>query len=155
MRIAVVCTGNICRSPMGEVILQDHVRRTAGMETVDVTSAGTARWHVGEPMDARAAASLRRGGYSTDASMGSWATAEFLRDIDLAVAMTREHRQDLLARRPDLRVVLLRELLGEGSLDVPDPYFGNDDDFDRCRDTLERAIPELLREIRRVLDLST
>ena len=64
--------------------------------------------------------------------------------------MTREHRRDLLATRPDLRVVLLRELLGEGALDVPDPYFGTDDDFDVCRETLERAIPALLQEIREI-----
>jgi protein-tyrosine phosphatase len=140
---------------MGEVILRDHVRRSADLAAVHVTSAGTARWHVGKPMDHRASAALRRGGYSDDASLGAWATPEFLHDIDLAVAMTREHRSDLLARRPDLSIVLVRELLGEGSLDVPDPYFGNDNDFDICRETLERAIPALLREIRRGLDPST
>ncbi len=135
---------------MGEAILKHHVRRAGGLDDVEVSSAGTARWHVGEPMDHRAAASLQRGGYSPDAGVGAWATPEYLRDIALAVAMTREHRRDLLATRPDLRVVLLRELLGEGALDVPDPYFGTDDDFDVCRETLERAIPALLQEIREI-----
>lgn len=120
-----------------------------------VTSAGTARWHVDEPMDHRAAAALRRGGYEPDASPGIWATREFLDTIDIAVAMTREHRRDLLALRPDLPVLLVREVLGHGLLDVPDPYFGDDRDFDACRETLELATPTLIQEIVRLRDLST
>lgn len=152
--MAVICTGNICRSPMGEVILRHALRSTPGAEGIEVTSAGTARWHVNEPMDPRAAAALRRGGYEPDATPGIWATKDFLAGIDVAVAMTREHRQDLLTLRPDLTVLLVREVLGHGSLDVADPYFGNDSDFDTCRETLERATPGLIQEILRARDLS-
>lgn len=135
--------------------MRHALRGEPGGDEIVITSAGTARWHVDEPMDPRAAAALRRGGYEPDASLGIWATREFLEGIDVAVAMTREHRHDLLALRPELTVLLVREVLGHGSLDVPDPYFGNDQDFDACRETLESATPGLIREILRVRDLST
>ena len=76
---------------MGEVILKHHVRRAGDLDDVEVSSAGTARWHVGEPMDHRAAASLQRGGYSPDAGVGAWATPEYLRDI----ARSEEHTSEL------------------------------------------------------------
>ena len=153
MKVAMICTGNICRSPIGEVVLAHAVSRDPSLASrVVVTSAGTARWHVGEAMDHRAASALRRAGYEADASLGMWATAEYLSDLDLAIAMTREHRHDLLERRPDLDVLLLREVLGQGTLDLADPYFGNDDDFDACVRALEEAVPLLLEEIRRRLD---
>lgn len=139
---------------MGEVILREALASIPEAAGIEVTSAGTARWHVDEPMDPRAAAALRRAGYSTDATPGIWATAEFLQGVDVAVAMTREHRSDLLARRPDLTVLLVREVLGHGALDVPDPYFGSDADFDACLETLELATPDLIREILRRRDLS-
>lgn len=140
---------------MGEVILRHALRATPGAESIEVTSAGTARWHVDEPMDHRAASSLRRGGYEPDATPGIWATKEFLAGIDVAIAMTREHRSDLLNRRSDLDVLLVREVLGHGTLDVPDPYFGADEDFDACRETIELATPALIQEILRLRDLST
>ena len=139
---------------MGEVILRDALTVHLNAADIEVTSAGTARWHVGEPMDPRAAASLRRGGYEPEASPGIYANAEFLHTIDVAIAMTREHRTDLLARRPDLPVLLVSEVLGQGTLDVPDPYFGSDEDFDACRATLESAAPLLVSEILRLRDLS-
>jgi protein-tyrosine phosphatase len=139
---------------MGEVILRDALAKVPNAAGIEVTSAGTARWHVDEPMDHRAAAALRRAGYEPQATPGIWATADFLQSVDVAIAMTREHRSDLLARRPELAVLLVREVLGHGALDVPDPYFGTDADFDACRETLELATPELIREILRLRDLS-
>ena len=151
-RVSVICTGNICRSPIGEVLLRDAVSREQDLaQRVEVASAGTAHWHVGERLDPRAAAALRRAGFPDDASLGAFANAEYLTHVDLCIAMTREHRHDLTSRRPDLPVVLVRELLGEGPLDVADPYFGTDDDFDACLATLQRAIPEMLAELRRRL----
>ena len=61
MRVAVVCLGNICRSPMADVVLEQRFH-DAGLD-IEVVSAGTAGYHVGKPMDARAAATLRSAGY--------------------------------------------------------------------------------------------
>ena len=62
-RIAVVCLGNICRSPMADVVLNDRVESAGLAERVEVVSAGTGGWHVGGPMDRRAAALLTTHGY--------------------------------------------------------------------------------------------
>jgi protein-tyrosine-phosphatase len=148
MKVAVICTGNICRSPIGEILLREAIAATPAMaQRVAVTSAGTANWHVGKEMDPRAAAALQRAGLPTDASLGAFASAELLREFDLVVVMTREHRTDVLARHPEADVLLVRELLGHGSMDVADPYYGHDNDFDDCLAMLRDATPLVVREI--------
>ncbi|WP_254052175.1 hypothetical protein [Aeromicrobium sp. A1-2] len=59
-RVAVVCLGNICRSPMAHVVLEDRLERAGLADRVSVASAGTGDWHVGQPMDRRAAGPPRR-----------------------------------------------------------------------------------------------
>ena len=65
-RVEIVCPGNICRSPIGEVVLRAKLAE-AGIDDVVVTSSGTGGWHAGDPMDPRAAAALRRRGYDGSA----------------------------------------------------------------------------------------
>jgi protein-tyrosine phosphatase len=107
-------------------LLRDHVL---------VTSAGTANWHVGSPMDPRARAALDRAGYPTAGSLGAFADRDFLDRQDLVAVMTREHRSDVHARLNNkaTEVVLWRNLIDNGKdLDVADPYYGGDDEFDEC-----------------------
>ncbi|CAB4875166.1 unannotated protein [freshwater metagenome] len=152
MKVAVICTGNICRSPMGEILLREAIADIPDMaQRVEVTSAGTANWHIDKPMDPRAAAALQRAGLPTDATLGAFASAELLREFGLVLVMTREHRTDVLARHPEADVLLVRELLGHGSMDVADPYFGRDEDFDTCLAMLREVTPLVVREIRRRL----
>jgi len=66
-RIALVCLGNICRSPMAHVVLADHLDRAGLAAKVEVSSAGTGGWHVGKPMDPRAATALVGEGYDPSA----------------------------------------------------------------------------------------
>ena len=148
MKVAVICTGNICRSPSGEILLREAIAATPGLaERVEVTSAGTANWHVGKEMDPRAAAALQRAGLPTDATLGAFASAELLREFGLIVVMTREHRSDVLARHPEADVLLVRELLGHGSMDVADPYYGRDEDFDDCLEMLREVTPLVVKEV--------
>ena len=152
MKVAVICTGNICRSPMGEILLREAVRQDQFLaERVEVTSAGTANWHVGKPMDPRAAAALERAGLPIDATPGLFASSAVLQEIDVNVVMTREHRNDIVTRHPQADVLLVRELLGHGSMDVADPYYGNDKDFDECLAMLREVTPLVLVELRRRL----
>ncbi|MEI8148273.1 MAG: low molecular weight protein-tyrosine-phosphatase [Actinomycetes bacterium] len=148
MKVAVICTGNICRSPIGEILLREAIAAVPEMaQRVEVTSAGTANWHVGKEMDPRAAAALQRAGLPTDATLGAFASAELLRELGLVVVMTREHRTDVLARHPEADVLLVRELLGHGSMDVADPYYGQDQDFDDCLAMLRDVTPLVVREL--------
>jgi protein-tyrosine phosphatase len=77
--VAAVCTGNICRSPMAEVLLKHLIAEDPELrDLVSVTSAGTARWHVGDEMDARARGALDRAGYRVAGTPGLYADANFL-----------------------------------------------------------------------------
>jgi protein-tyrosine phosphatase len=127
-------------------LLRDHVI---------VTSAGTANWHVGSPMDPRARAALDRAGYLDAGSLGVYADADFLGRQDLVVVMTREHRDDVVRRLSGAAtdVILWRDLLDDGlDLDVADPYYGDDNEFDECLAVLSVGAQRLTALLRTRLD---
>lgn len=136
LRVGTICTGNICRSPMVEVILQDLIALDPVLKGhVLVTSAGTARWHVGSPMDERARRALNRAGYYQLGSPGAFADTTYLDRQDLVLVMTREHRHDVYQRLSNTTtdVVMWRNLLEPGlDLDFADPYYDGDEAFDDC-----------------------
>ena len=156
LRVSVICTGNICRSPMGEVIFRHHVDADESLRgRVQVTSAGTANWHVGEPMDRRARDALDRAGYVGAGSPGAYADRAYLERQDLLIVMTREHLHEVRERvgRPLPDAVLLRSFADDGhGRDVADPYYGTSSDFDACCAMISRASPRLTSEFRRRLD---
>ncbi|MDT0267065.1 low molecular weight protein-tyrosine-phosphatase [Streptomyces sp. DSM 44915] len=158
-RICFVCTGNICRSPMAEVVLRARLV-DEGLDTgIVVESAGTDGWHVGDPADPRAVAALNAAGYP--AAPGDHAARRFTADrfagYDLVIALDRGHERELRRLAPDeaaaAKVRLLRSFGGpDGAagveLDVPDPYYGDDGGFADCLEIIETALPELLRTVR-------
>jgi protein-tyrosine phosphatase len=152
IRVATICTGNICRSPMAEVALRHLLGGDSLFQDhVIVTSAGTANWHVGSPMDPRARAALDRAGYLEPGSLGVYADADFLDRQDLVVVMTREHRDDVLRRLSGAttEVILWRNLLDDGlDLDVADPYYGDDSEFDECLAVLSDGAERLTSLLR-------
>ena len=150
--VAVVCSGNICRSPIGEQVLRAAVADAGLADRVRVSSAGTGNWHVGQPADPRTAAVLRRAGYPNEHRARQITTRE-LADVDLALAADRGHLRDLrrMTTDPD-KVVLFREFDPSAADDeVPDPYYGPDSGFDEVLDMTVAAIPGLIEEIRRRL----
>jgi protein-tyrosine phosphatase len=149
LSVVFVCTGNICRSPMAAVVFADILRREALADRVQVSSAGTGPWHVGDPADPRAAESLRRAGYDcahTAAQLG----AQHL-SADLLVALDHGHFTALrrMIRDPE-RVVLLRSFdrAAGRDLDVPDPYFGDEPGFDEVLRMVRAAMPGLVAWVR-------
>ncbi len=145
--VSVVCTGNICRSPMAEVILRD-LFRDAGLENqVTVDSAGTTRWEVGNPMDPRAAAELRRRGYDGSAHVARQFEPGWLPDTDLVLAADAGHasvlRRWARTKSDAAKVHLLREFdpaaVAAGTLEVDDPWYGDEKDFVRCFTEVEAA----------------
>ncbi|HUY43247.1 MAG TPA: protein tyrosine phosphatase [Acidimicrobiales bacterium] len=153
--LGVICTGNICRSPMAEVVYRDLVARDEVLrDRVEVTSAGTACWHVGSAMDSRAQSALRRTGFEGSGTPGAYADRRYLASLDLAVVMTREHRIDIRQSIGNgLEVLLVRELLDPPeALDLADPYYGDDADFDECLATIRRSGPRLTWVLRQRLD---
>jgi protein-tyrosine phosphatase len=136
LRVATICTGNICRSPMAEVILKHLIASDPDLDGhVHVTSAGTARWHVGSAMDPRARSALDRAGYPLEGSPGAFASRDFLDSQDVVIVMTREHLEDVRGRvtNPHTELLLWRHLIDPSKdLDVADPYYGDDAEFDEC-----------------------
>jgi protein-tyrosine phosphatase len=136
---------------MAEVVLQHCVAADPLLkDRVVVTSAGTARWHVGSQMDPRARAALDRAGLSLPGSIATFADAAYLQRQDLVVVMTREHLHEVSDHLKENAAALLwRNLVEPGlDLDVPDPYYGDDREFDECLAMIRAAGPRLTSVLR-------
>jgi protein-tyrosine phosphatase len=147
-RVALVCLGNICRSPMADVVLSARLADAGLAERVEVTSSGTGDWHVGHPMDERAAATLTRAGYDATRHRARQFAADWLEDRDLVLAMDTANLADVRAAgpaTPDGRVRLFRDFdpVGPGG-DVPDPYYGGDAGFEEVLAMVERTADTLV-----------
>lgn len=163
-RICFVCSGNICRSPMAETVLRDLARRAGIGDRLEVTSAGTGDWHVGEQADPRTRAALTAAGYDGDAHRARQFEPEWFGSLDLVVALDRSHRRILrsLAPTPDTAatVRLLREFepreartASGAELDVPDPYYSDDQAFAAVLELIEHACSALFAQLEPALRL--
>jgi protein-tyrosine phosphatase len=144
--------GNICRSPTAEGVMLERLRRCGLEGVIEVDSAGTHAYHVGEPPDRRAQQSARRRGIELGGQRARQVThADFAR-FDHVLAMDSENLALLAARCPPEHAGKLRLLLDcapeLGVRDVPDPYYGAGDGFERVLDMLEAAVDGLLGELR-------
>jgi protein-tyrosine phosphatase len=144
MRVLMVCTGNICRSPMMERIAAAKARQ-AGLD-VEVTSGGTSNEESGNPIDHRARRVLERAGYDASNHHATKVTARDLSEADLVIAAEEHHRRSLLRLAPDADVRLLSEFdldlpVGTG---LPDPWYGDASDFDETLVSVEGAMPGLI-----------
>lgn len=149
MRLEFVCSGNICRSPVAEKVVRARLAEAGLDGVVEVRSSGIGPWHAGEPMDGRAAATLRSRGY--DAEHVARRIDDATREADVVVAATRDHVRDLVAAGVDAdRVVLLRSFdpaAPEGA-DLPDPYYGGSRGFDDVLAMVEAAAPGIVERAR-------
>ena len=149
-RIALVCLGNICRSPMADVVLSSLVADAGLGGRVEVTSSGTGDWHVGGPMDQRAAATLTAEGYDATRHRAQQFAPPWLDDRDLVLAMDHDNLADIGG--PSERVRLFRDFDPEGTGgDVPDPYYGGDAGFQEVLTMVERASAVLVAALQRDL----
>lgn len=150
VNVVFVCTGNICRSPIAEKMLAAEIEAVGLTDRVRVSSAGTGHWHIGEPMDPRAAEVLAEHGYDT-AHRGRQVDSETLA-ADLLVAMDTAHLRSLRRSVPDpKRVRLLRSFdpAAPDDAEVADPYYGTPDGFAEVYDMLAGALPGLVEYVKR------
>jgi protein-tyrosine phosphatase len=139
MRILCVCMGNICRSPTAEAVLREMARRTAPNWSLQVDSAGTHGYHVGDPPDARAISAAARRGYDLSGLRARQLTAKDFSSFDLLLAMD-EQNLAAMRRFGEGRVELLLDYAPQlGVREVPDPYYGGVEDFERVLDWVEIA----------------
>lgn len=149
-RVLLVCLGNICRSPTAEAAVREAAA-DAGVD-LDVDSAGTGAWHVGNPPDARMTSAAAEDALELTGSARQ-VTADDFSEFDLVVAMDRSNRDDLLRLAPDddarSRVRLFRDYAGETGQDVPDPYYGGPDGFREVVAIVRRAARGMVASIAR------
>jgi len=155
MRVLFVCLGNICRSPTAEGTMRALVRDAGLDDQIELDSAGTGAWHVGSAPDERATAAAAGRGIALDGLARRVSATDF-DDFDLLIAMDSANLRDLRALAVSdeqrAKVRLLREFDpsadGSGDLDVPDPYYGPGDGFERVLDMVDAACRGLLAQIR-------
>ncbi|HTB50117.1 MAG TPA: low molecular weight protein-tyrosine-phosphatase [Solirubrobacteraceae bacterium] len=158
MHILFVCLGNICRSPTAEGVMRKLVVE-AGMDgpptCIELDSAGTGAWHVGEPPDARAIEAARARGIELESRARQVREEDFDRfDLILAMDGSNQHALHQLAPDEEARekVRLLREFdpasAGLHDLDVPDPYYDSQRGFEIVLDQVQAACAGLLEQVR-------
>jgi protein-tyrosine phosphatase len=152
VRVLFVCLGNICRSPTAEGVFRQVVRQASLADYIDIDSAGTHAYHIGDPPDRRAQAAAARRGVDLSGLRGRQATPRDIEEFDYVLAMDRENLQNLQAICPsglEAKLRLFLEFAGERvEREVPDPYFGGESGFDRVLDMIEDAAQGLLADIR-------
>jgi len=142
--ILFVCTGNICRSPTAEGVLR-HLAAAQGIE-LRIASAGIGDWHVGSPPDERAQRHAKGRGYDLSALRARQVRPGDFSEFDLILAMDRGHLRALERMAPREQRHKLR-LFAAGE-DVPDPYYGGAEGFERVLDLVEAACRDLLQELK-------
>ena len=141
-RLLFVCLGNICRSPTAEGVMR-HLVAARGLD-VEVDSAGTGDWHVGSAPDRRATEAARRRGIELSGAARQVRRSDFA-SYDLILAMDRQNLRDLQRLAPPGTEDKARLL---ADVDVPDPYYGEGDGFERVLDIVTTACERLLDDLR-------
>ncbi|WOI56954.1 low molecular weight protein-tyrosine-phosphatase [Palleronia sp. LCG004] len=144
--ILIVCLGNICRSPTAEAVLRSKLA-DAGLG-IEVDSAGTGDWHVGDPPHADMIAAASRAGYDLSQLRARQIVPEDFERFDLILAADPSNLEDLERVRPagnSTRAVLFAPYAGRGVDAIPDPYHTGD--FDGALDLVEAACDGLLSQL--------
>lgn len=150
-RVLIVCTGNVCRSPMAYGLLRHYLAQKGLDQEVVVETAGTHALDNQPPTRLAQEVMAARGIDITD-HRARTATPEMLAQADVILVMSEQQRQTLFHRLPDAlpRILLLSELVGEHK-DIPDPYGGPREEYEMTAALLEtyitRGLPALLRRL--------
>jgi protein-tyrosine phosphatase len=150
-RVLFVCLGNICRSPTAEGVLRSIAAREFPSLSIEIDSAGTADYHTGEPPDRRTVAAARRRGYDLAGLRARQLQPVDFDRFDLVLAMDRSNLTEIESRRPQhakSRVAMFLEFAPDAAdSEVPDPYYGGIEDFERVLDLCEVAARGLLAHL--------
>ena len=152
MKILFVCLGNICRSPTAEVVFRVIASREAPDILLELDSAGTAAYHVGQLPDQRTRQAAARRGYDLSALRARVVEPRDFEHFDLILAMDRENLRALERRAPahtrDRLRLFLEFAPQTGISDVPDPYYGGPNGFEDVLDLIEAASRGLVEHLR-------
>lgn len=139
-RILMVCLGNICRSPLAEGILKSKLNPAL----FEVDSAGTGHWHVGNSPDPRSIKVAKKHDIDISKQKGRQFSKRDFDDFDIIYVMDTENKKNVLAMAPNEEEkkkvkLILNELFENENVDVPDPYYGEETDFEHVFKLLDEA----------------
>ena len=132
LRVLFVCLGNICRSPLAEVVVKAVAEEKGISHLFHFESAGTGSWHVGGGADPRSASKALEKGLSLEHHHAQQITQRNIEDWDIFVAMDNDNRRNLMAlgAAPE-SIIMMRDFEGvTPAPDVPDPYYGGEHGFE-------------------------
>ncbi|WP_394940180.1 low molecular weight protein-tyrosine-phosphatase [Psychromicrobium sp. YIM B11713] len=154
-RIIAVCTGNICRSPMAELMIKQALQQHFSESAVELDSAGTTSGEQGNPIDPRAASVLRRHGISESGQhRARKIRTEDLQRNDLVLALDTDHAAWLRRQcspQDSSKIHLLREFDPQAAPDewgIADPWYGELADFEQCYQLIAAALPGIVEQVR-------
>lgn len=147
-KVLMVCLGNICRSPLAHGILENKVDPTK----VQVDSAGTGSWHVGQAPDKRSISVAQSNGLDITSQRGRQFVAEDFDRFDRIYVMDMSNLENVLklAKKPEHKgkvKLILEELFPGENVDVPDPYYGGSEGFKQVYYMLDQACDKIANEL--------
>jgi len=152
VKVLFVCMGNICRSPTAHGVFRALVEREGLSDVIDIDSAGTHAYHVGNPPDRRAQATAQERGIDLSDLVARRVTSEDFHLFDYVVAMDQDNYMSLSEICPEQHIDKIQLFMDFASQmrtrEVPDPYYGGPSGFERVFDLVEAASEGLLMEIR-------
>lgn len=152
--ILIVCTANICRSPMAAGLLSHALAGQIGpLRHLTVMSAGIAA-RAGELVSANSVAALGKVGLDISGHRAQPLTQHLLNESAIVLGMTRSHCQiiELQASPVPAHLHLFRDFMPEGSpREIPDPFGGSLKHYEQCRDEMVEAIPSLIAHLKKLI----
>lgn len=150
--VVFVCMGNICRSPTAEAVFRHYVENAGMSENIFIDSAGTHDYHIGEPPDLRTQRAAQQRGYDMSTMRGRQVEVGDFHRFDYVLAMDKGNLGILQHLTPPESTtqpqLFLEYARHHVEREVPDPYYGGSDGFERVLDMVEDAAQGLLQEIR-------
>ena len=152
-RLLFVCLGNICRSPMAEGAFRHVAAEQGVLDRFEIDSAGLGSWHVGQAPDHRAQKAADQRGFDISGQSARQIQSSDFTSFDLLLAMDGSNYGELVQLAPKSERHKIRRFLDfaphAGTKDVPDPFFGEAEGFDRALDLIDEAARGLLAELLR------
>lgn len=150
MRILFVCLGNICRSPLAEAVFNHKVREKQLEKIFLSHSCGTANYHIGDDPDPRTVKNALKNGVKIQ-HVGRQLAEEDLDNYDLILAMDQQNYRNILrlksAGKHTHKIKLMRVYDPVCAGDVPDPYYGTEENFQEVFDILDRSMENLIGQL--------
>jgi len=151
IKVLFVCMGNICRSPTAEAVFRDYVERAGLSNAIQIDSAGTHDYHIGEAPDTRTQHAARQRGYDLSLLRGRQVEVADFSHFDYVLAMDEGNLAILQRLRPQEATshlgLFLEFARHHREREVPDPYYGGADGFERVLDMVEDAAEGLLQHL--------